>query len=381
MKQFDIKIEARHIPVLEIKIEELNKAAAKVNVPPVTVEYNSDTPISLFEYGKMAYAITAIISYEDIVIDGWSVIGHIKTRNGVSSYTGSVPEPVRERELTCDHCGKPRHRVIHWVLENEEGEHMMIGSACVKQYLGINPELLLSVFDARCAVQEWKGRTEDDPAEELLEEMGMAEPFTSTSFMMPLDIFLAKVIAVINSHGWISRSMARASHGRATADRAWEAPKRKIDEKAVKQGLAEAREAIKWAAAVDAANEYEATLKNIASAGHGLLHYEHCGFAASMINAYRRATEVNASGYVGEVGEKVEVDVTVSMIKKINAYYGVQKVITLHTDSKHKLVWRTTSKIVDDWNVGDTHRIRGKVKRHNHWQGQDQTEIVRAAVV
>ena len=85
----------------------------------------------------------------------------------------------------------------------------------------------------------------------------------------------------------------------------------------------------------------------------------------------------SASQYVGSIGERLELYLTVEKAIKIDGNYPS----TLHIfydDCGNLYTWLTSAKT---WPVGSEHHIRGSVKTHSIYKGEKRTELTRCLEV
>jgi len=70
----------------------------------------------------------------------WKLIGSRTALDNI----GDIPERMKIRKLTCDHCGEIRNRVRTYILEHRSkpGEVVEIGSSCLGDFLGSDPRVL-----------------------------------------------------------------------------------------------------------------------------------------------------------------------------------------------------------------------------------------------
>lgn len=62
-------------------------------------------------------------------------------------YTETLPDELYSNfEHKCDHCHHNRKRIRYYLVE-KDGELLQVGSTCVKEFFGINPQHLLRVFE------------------------------------------------------------------------------------------------------------------------------------------------------------------------------------------------------------------------------------------
>lgn len=80
------------------------------------------------------------------------------------------------------------------------------------------------------------------------------------------------------------------------------------------------------------------------------------------------------SEYVGEVGERLELTITVKRNIQIEGNYGTNNMHIMEDENHNVFVWSTQSK---SWPEGSTHTIRGTVKDHRDYLNVHQTILTR----
>ena len=82
--------------------------------------------------------------------------------------------------------------------------------------------------------------------------------------------------------------------------------------------------------------------------------------------------------FVGKVGDKVDLYVTVIKNSTSETYWGTSHIMTLEGEDGNIYVWATAAK---DWEVGDAYHIKGTIKDHKTFRGEKQTWLTRCRVV
>lgn len=80
------------------------------------------------------------------------------------------------------------------------------------------------------------------------------------------------------------------------------------------------------------------------------------------------------SEYQGEIGDKLELVLTVEKAIAFDGYYGPQTCHTMRDSLGNCYVWITAAK---SWDVGTEHHIVGIVKDHKQYKGARQTILTR----
>ena len=87
--------------------------------------------------------------------------------------------------------------------------------------------------------------------------------------------------------------------------------------------------------------------------------------------------EPSASKFVGEVGDRIEVDVVVKRAVPIENYYG-SIIFTFEDEDKNVYVWKTTPRPIE---VGSKIKLRGTIKAHNIYKEVEQTILTRCIIL
>jgi len=88
--------------------------------------------------------------------------------------------------------------------------------------------------------------------------------------------------------------------------------------------------------------------------------------------------EPDISEYQGEVGDKVNVTVTVESAIPVSGVYGPSTMHVMRDAKGNCYVWTTAAK---SWEKGSTHHITGSIKALNQYKGVRQTILTRCRAV
>jgi hypothetical protein len=88
--------------------------------------------------------------------------------------------------------------------------------------------------------------------------------------------------------------------------------------------------------------------------------------------------EPSPSEYVGAIGDRIEIEVTIKNTRSIDSYYGSSIIHTMEDADGNVYVWITAAK---NWPVGAVKKIRGTIKDHKEYKGTKQTYLTRCAEV
>lgn len=410
-------IPAENLAGLQAKIAKLAKRADKLGVPAPTctvvetldIEVRRDIEdahghrIGSAPTGEFRRSYKVVVTGEAPCYNGWRLTAVIELDHEepeTPNVVGAVPDaPEADLDVAawrlmserCDHCGvnnRRRNKLV--VVTHEDGEQKVVGSTCLKDFLGHTSP------DAIASWAQWLADL-DDVVSEFEGSFGGGETRYDPTY------FLAWVVRAISEGGWVSRGTARTYDKTATADQAvammrfsHEHPNGETVRGRFYPPLADiteaetAKAAAAWEwAATQGGNDY---LDNLAAvAAKASLRSNHLGIAASAVSAYDRAqgreierkarAEATAnSTHFGAVGERLELAGTVTFVKEFPGYAY---------DSPPKALVKilTTEGNVVTWWCSNAHKapeqgdqVAGKatVKDHDTYEGTAQTVVTRA---
>lgn len=205
------------------KIAELNKKAARKNIPQVTIERLGErmqdvvgerhVKIKLIKFKMQIPQLT--------LPGGWKFIGRVD-HESIGNLIVSVPGSGHEEDLHkmfgksqpshCDHCGKTRKRTSTFVVQDEKGKIKRIGRQCLKDYIRggedeINKMVNYAEFLTRIALglAEFEGRDGENDGGER--EGGGGSRFNHFGIADAL----ALTFCLVDRTGYLSKSKARAA--------------------------------------------------------------------------------------------------------------------------------------------------------------------------
>lgn len=408
-------VPAENKAAIDARAAKLNKKAAKLGVPGITVTFahhHTETwKVEKVEgcpaEGYVEHArewLSALVHGAAVRLAGWSFIAtlhHTSDGNIIAAVPGNeVPREYRNAPSACAHCKTTRRRSATYLLQQGDTT-VQVGSDCLQDFLGNDPHRMASWAEALGAFNSWFVSNE--------EPSGAWAPDTFT-----LGSFLTHCAAFIRLNGWVSKKYAQESERTATASDAWSYMTRRIvtredrqyheKYRPIEEDTATATAALLWArealsAEQEDMNDYEHNLGVVVRSG--LVNLRVSGLAASLIQAHRRATTVkeekeaakNApeSNHVGTVGERLR-DVAVkvdAVIPMPPTDFGPRVLLKVRDESGNLLVWFTGSvgsfkfPEVENFRMpekGDSMWLTGTVKEHSSFAGLRQTVLSRCAL-
>lgn len=88
--------------------------------------------------------------------------------------------------------------------------------------------------------------------------------------------------------------------------------------------------------------------------------------------------EESDSVYMGEIGDRLDLEITVTTSRKMNGYYGETTVHYMEDTSGNQYLWNTASK---NWEAGEKYHIKATVKDHKIIHNVKTTILTRCTLV
>lgn len=88
--------------------------------------------------------------------------------------------------------------------------------------------------------------------------------------------------------------------------------------------------------------------------------------------------EPSNSQFVGAVGDRLELWLTVEKVIELDGYYGRSYMHIMYDEDENTYLWTTASA---KWDEGEEYHIKGTVKDHRTYKGVNQTVLTRCAKV
>jgi len=314
------------------------------------------------ELGRVLSWQVVQIEYSLPTMGGWRFVAAIDHdgEENVFRAVEAVPEQYRTTDNTCDHCHQNRRRSGTFLVARGT-EYRQVGSSCLQDFVGCPVAHIIKLFTA---VTECLGEAE------ALEQVTASD---ATSICH----FLAFVAREVRTAGFISRTKANQRCVESTADSVadifWaknvSAPTLSPEDKT------QATAALEWARNLEPGNnDYLANIR--AAALRSVVKLPHVGIVASIIPAYLNSLpKTSDSIYVGEIGKRVMMTLTVQRVVTCQTSYGIMYIHTMLDDQGNELVWKTNSRL-------ELGSYKGKVtvKAHAEYKGVLQTEISRCVL-
>lgn len=371
-------IPASNMGTLRERVDRLNATCVKLNLPAIRYAEVSSEVRGIGDTGRFITWHTVEVDGESPIVGGWAFVAQIhhgEDGNIIRNLSDApLPEMYRAIGADCDHCRTDRNRKDTYILISESGEYKQVGSSCLRDFTGHNdPHAIASWLESLNALARDLG---DYDADEDMRGGGHHTLVYSVEF-------LSVVSAIIHKHGWMGKAKAQESGAISTCERALDAmsPMASRDNRVevADSDKALARVALTWGREQQGTSEYEHNLR-VACTGE-YCDWRNLGLLASAIVAYRKAQGqdnngmcVSASEYIGAVGDKVNLEVTVKAIREIDGAYGLTSVVNM-VSGDNSLVWFASGAV--DLQEGQSYCLKGTIKKHDVYNGVKQTTLTR----
>lgn len=280
----------------------------------------------------------------------------------------------------CDHCGVNRFRKKTILLFNNKlNAWKQVGSACVKDYIGVNAEDYLRYLSAFSDIEDLATQTSSGSRQ--------VEYF-------PVKEIIEQAIARAKRTGYISqnKSCELANVGtyvNTTASDVYNIMNKVEDDYGVilppynvtTTLEYEAEEVIDFIKNRDAAdNEYIANLKTLIELE--FVTNKELGLVVSMVgyylreiaNAEKTKNEAN-SQYIGEVGNVIEFTAQPECVFSADTQFGFSYIYKFNVNN-NIVIWKTGKSL----DVDNPITVKGRIKSLNEYRGVKQTEVTRCRV-
>lgn len=318
-------------------------------------------------------------------LKGWSITVYV-TRDGMEfggHANASDDERARVENGECDHCGLKRNRKGAFVVEHLDGSHKVIGTTCIKDFLGwSSPNKIASYMtDLHAFIR-------DADFETTHRVYGQAVA------TLDLDTILELAHREVETNGWVSVGMAND----------WTSPY--TDEDTTKQKVLialkdtpeatlspEAKVVKDWMLTLKGSDtEYLNNLGIIAEKGFATNRT--IGIAVSGVIAYQnmisakareeaRKEQADTSIHMGEINKREEftnVSLDSKTWKTVSTQYDeYETCIHRFTVNGNVMVWFGSKEL--EANEGEIITVKATVKKHDTFNGIAQTIVNRVALV
>ena len=314
---------------------------------------------------------------------GHSLVGVVEFLGQETALLNAVPgEEIPEAfrvQGTCEACRTARDRKTLIVVRDQGGKLLRIGSSCVRDYLGCDPQDLLLYCQL---VRDMEGVEEEYQAKGI--------------WAKGLRSLVADAWAVIRAYGWVSSSNPGEAWPTAHTFKSLLAGGKTAE--TILQDIAPFQSAsaeqasliLDWLSAQENTSAYMGNL--LALLQVGFAEWKHLGLVASIPQAYSRAMDAkataeakaleqqqNPSKHLGEVGQKLILEGLVIGVRHIEGHYGVSTLVSIQAGSD--IVKTFASGNFGSVEQGSRIKFSGTIKSHGEYKGIPETNLTRCKLL
>lgn len=394
------KPEMAHLLIASSDLPEVNKllgrlqAKAKAEGVPMTWTASKPYPYYLSEQ-DIIEVVDLRLSRSIICAPGWTVLAHIQAEPGGNVVTnlsgGRTPSEWHKLDCHCDHCGTNRRRkVIYLVKKYQNREIRQVGKTCLKEYTGIDPYFAVKFADILAYADK-------------LENPGMSWE-TSAPYVRLYNVrkIMALAVDAVGQYGYTPTSQPGS-----TSDRVKNTISRR-DEEISPKNREEADRIIEWIKSSDfSGNDFMQNAKILVESEY--IKYKDVGRICYLPVSYKKWMERQeqerqkreklekdkkagtTSQFLGKVKERLTL--VVKSVEKVTSCYNEWGMSTLYR------MIDNNSNILTTWTSGDPFgcweednngsldhltyplAIKGTVKEHKEYKGENQTVLTRVKMI
>lgn len=410
---------AQHIfPLLQKKIEKLNKRARKNKLPEIKLEvvkeFMKEVKPSTAEGGieEPSHHIpyyTIKITGDAPVVGGYKFIATIEHQQG-GNIIRMVPGEEAGKKIKdfyeakpdyCDHCKKVRRRIDTFIVKEEKtGKLRQIGRNCLADFLGgASPAAILAYFSTRNEIH----KLIQDVEGSVGGRSARVEQF------VPLEDVLKTAHALISARGYMSTKKSQElggpyGGGPATTaqDVRWfyfglkrlkelgkeEIQKYEIMKAAGPVDAQKTKEVLDWFKAIPEKqkqdNDFMHNVDVLVKSDK--VNSRNFGYVIALFPLYARAMDQikpkvqRSNEYVGQTGQKLPpTKVKVIRTRNISGPYGTTQIVAMEDEKGNQLTWFNNSR--NNMEEGKEYTITGTIKKHDEYKGRRQTHILRVKTI
>lgn len=410
------KVAPASIRKLEKELRKFNKFLTKQNLPLITynIDPNLKEEVSGRTTDESGESVPKIVYYKELKIESnplqnmeWEHIGTKEPVGGKGTqteaillknpnYKGEIPKSFDDKKIHCQHCNTSHTRTKSYILRHKkDGRMLEVGGSCLQYYMG---NLNLAKYDAL-----WQKMLEGID-EEMKESRSNSkvDAINIENFLahvIGLDLFYHKPylskknIPEFQEEGErrkIPTSEEALTNYFLKSEPRLSAVIRNEIQTVEDTYLPKAEEVIKWFISEYpkmAPSEFLEKLKMIVD--NKFLNPKLAGFVAYLYPMWKKAHEVKEdektpkkpAEWVGNIGDKVTLNVTVVRTISYDSQYGTGYFHMFKDENGNSWKWSTGQPL--DYNqdmTGQKAILKGTIKGHDEYKGNKQNIITRCKV-
>ena len=394
-------VSSENLEYLKKFIEKMNKKAEKCNAKPIEIVSISNKIIKSENNDFESYEVYDIEIEHDLISLGkefkiLAQIEHISKNNNVINLIDQsyqIEEKYYKVDCICEHCNINRYRKFTYLLENEKKEIVQIGKTCLKDYTGYNVENFLTMIE------------NIENLENLLKENAENMGFSGKKLYNINDILnITKLL--IDDFGYISSKKADENCIQSTKSLIIDVLNRdftsviygkklhdvfqKFAEN--KGNFEDVKNALEWIQGKTEKERFSNPyINNIyVLSKNSYVEYKNIGYVSSILASYYNEMNKNKekeekekgkqnSSFIGEIGEKLEMNVRFISKKSFDTMYGLSNLYLFADENENIIKWFSSTYF--EVPEKDYFKVKFTVKSHDEWNNQKQTSVTRLKAI
>lgn len=347
---------------------------------------------------KVKYILVDVEGHAEIT--GWefvAAIEHLSEGNIIRNVTDyHLPDRYYKCGPTCQHCNRVRSRKETYIVRNEEsGEFIQVGRSCLRDYTGgMDAEFAAAYLSVFQELEEdenvdrssfnFAGRCSYFSTKEILRYaieavrcFGYSKTYFEDGTPNPDSTRNIVLDCVLGTHGDMVPAFEEL---RRLPEYMFDVDSEEVQKKADRIISYFQDDSFR------PNSSYEVTLKTISNME--CVSVKEFGYVVSMVSYYKRvqdklrrdaeqAIEQSKSQYIGNVGDKVEVDLKdAELVTCFENVYGITFLYRMHDNEGNVLTWFASS----SQNLDEFNHIKGTIKKHEEYKGVKQTILTRCRI-
>lgn len=357
-------------------VVKFNAKAAKNGLAPLYITKIStnmveekDNKLNISEYVEYTeFNLTGTIP----VINGWKIIAavdHIDGVNVINKFPGieiELPVEFYSRNPYCDHCNTRKIKKHSILIQNiETSEYKHVGKTCLKDFFNKDVDYYIAYFsDITNLFTSIDGE--------------FSERMSSYEIHYDIKEILQIAFCSIRQWGYIKSS----EMGSTKSSINYYFDKGAVDFKFIDEDSKNVEKAIEWLSN-QSPSDFINNLNNLVKIRY--ISYKYFGYVAGLAGCYLKSVSENSNKvainneFVGNIGKRENFVVKLLNKMAIESYYGVSYLHIFLDNNNHKLSWFSSRGT--DMEVDEIYTIKGTVKSHKEYKGENQTQLTRVTVI
>lgn len=382
---------------MEKKIKRMSSKAKRMGLEEFTMEVVGEE-LKTFTNSREQEVIVPFdvvkVSGEAPQVEGYKIIAMVERANGENIVTrldeeSSVSiEYLASIDTSCNHCNNKRARKYIFVLENENGELMQVGKACLKDYSNSN-------YSAETIASYYSGLDGLFNLEELEDEDIVQGGSGWSEIQIPVEQILVYSMYLTDKVGYIPGSHIGITTKTQVHHAIFEPKKLKKTinlpdyEELREKYKSTIEEIVAYYQGLDGENQYIHNLKALLKGKTA--YWKHAGYLVSAYYGYLKTMEKlsseekvriaegtkdeQESEFVGEVGVRETFALTYNKTVSYDWAFGTGYMYFFKDKNGNVFMWGTNKFL--EFEKNEELEITGTIKEHKEYRGVKQTIITR----